>query len=61
MEHRLRPTFFAFEDRQQITDLFVESYTRLAIAVGISTKGVVSPAKLWEKLMLLKLLQLQET
>ena len=48
-EHRLRPKFFAFEDRYQITDLFVESYTKYAIAVGKFTKGVVPSAKLWEK------------
>ena len=41
-QHRLWPTFFVFGDRQQITDLLVESYTKLAIAVGISTKDAVS-------------------
>ena len=48
-EHRLRPIVFSFEDRKQIIDLFVETDTRLAVVVGIFTKGLVSPAKLWEK------------
>ena len=48
-EHRLRPIVFSFEDRKQIIDYFVETDTRLAIVVGIFTKGLASPAKLWEK------------
>ena len=59
-EHRLRPIFFAFKDRQQIIDLFVESYTRIAIVPGIFTTGVLSPAKLWGKTDPVMTMQLQK-
>lgn len=45
----MRLLFFSFEHRQQITDLFFKSYSRLEIAVGIFIKFVVSLAKLREK------------
>lgn len=48
-EFRLRPIFFAFEDREQIT-LFTETFKRLAVAVSIR-QGVTIEAKvLWEKI-----------
>ena len=39
-EFRLRPIFFAHEDREQITSLFSETFKRLAAAVSIQ-KGVI--------------------
>lgn len=47
-EYRLRPIFFAYEDRDQITKLFCETFERLAAA--ISMRGVtIEPATLWER------------
>ena len=43
---RLRPLFFAFEDRNQIAKLIVESLKRLSAA----TRSVMTPKKLWESL-----------
>ena len=36
-EFVLRPLFFAYEDRQQIADLLVETYHRLSIAASVSS------------------------
>ena len=33
-EHRLRPLFFAYEDRKQIVELFVETLKRLSACVS---------------------------
>ena len=50
MEYRLRPLFFAYEDREQITNLFCETFERLAIAVSIREVDTITPAMLWEKI-----------
>ena len=49
LEYRLRPLFFAFEDRQQITDLFVETFFRLAMALSVYSDVNIEPLFLWEK------------
>ena len=49
----MRLIFFAFDDRPQITYLFVDSYTRLAVAVGIFTKGNCSLQNHGKKLIVL--------
>ena len=41
---RLRPLFFAFEDREQITKLVVETLSRLAITQNTTAK------MLWENI-----------
>ena len=45
-EFRLRPLFFAYEDREQITELFVETLTRLSVAPSV-VENVVPP-QLWD-------------
>ena len=47
-EFRLRPIFFAYEDREQIINLFIETFNRLADAVSISETKTITPAMLWE-------------
>lgn len=50
-EYRLRPLFFAYEDRKQIADLFVETYTRpaeAATAADITLDSSVTALSLWE-------------
>ena len=47
-EYRLRPLFFAFEDREQITDLFVETFHRLALTLNSTAEKEVLPSTLWE-------------
>ena len=49
-DYRLRPLFFAYEDRVQITELFVETFSRLALAVSVLSDETVEPSSLWEKL-----------
>ena len=46
---RLRPIFFAYEDRVNIARLIVESYTRLSHTVSVITNEKVDPKLLWEK------------
>ena len=53
IEYRLRPIFFAFEDREQITNLFVETFGRLAATLTVSHNQILQPKTLWRKLMLL--------
>ena len=48
-EYVLRPIFFAYEDREQITELLVETYNRLAVATSVVANIVMSSAALWEK------------
>ena len=48
-EFRLRPLFFAYEDRDQITELFVETFTRLSIAVNVAQDRKTTPLELWQK------------
>ena len=50
LEYRLRPLFFAYEDRDQITRLFCETLERLAVAASIRTKKNIIPKMLWEKI-----------
>ena len=47
-EFRLRPIFFAYKDREQIINLFIETFNRLADAVSISETKTITPAMLWE-------------
>ena len=44
----LRPLFFAYEDREKIVRLIVETYIRLALIIT-STDKAVSAKHLWEK------------
>lgn len=50
-EYRLRPLFFAYEDRQQITDLFVESLTRMASTLHVFYDNPnIQASTLWAKI-----------
>ena len=49
-EFRLRPLFFAYEDRDQITELFVETFKRLSAALSILENEQIEPSDLWEKI-----------
>ena len=44
----LRPLFFAYEDRENIVRLIVETYERLALTLSVDEE-VVTPRELWEK------------
>ena len=44
----LRPIFFSHEDRENIANILVETYERLAIAASVSKKIEVTSTKLWE-------------
>ena len=46
---RLRPLFFAYEDRKQITNLIVETYERLAAAATVFKKFEIKVTDLWER------------
>ena len=46
---RLRPLFFAYEDRQNIVRLFVETFERLAAAASVSSTDVVTAHTLWSR------------
>ena len=48
-EFRLRPLFFAYEDWDQITGLFMETFKRLSISANISENQNKTPATVWEK------------
>ena len=55
-EYRLSPLFFAYEDREQITNLFIETYKQLALILNIIDNNFsppITPAILWYKTMLL--------
>ena len=45
----LRPLFFAYEDRKQIAELLVETYSRLSVAACVDKQENITPAALWEK------------
>ena len=47
---RLRPLFLAYEDRQQITELFIEILNRFSIAATVFYGFKVSPSDLWQKM-----------
>ena len=49
-EFRLRPIFFAYEDREQITELFCETFRRLAAAVSVLKNVAIVASELWEKI-----------
>ena len=59
-EYTLWPIFFAFEDREQITNLFVEIFGRLKATLKVphdqtlkaSHDQTLQPKTLWEKVML---------
>ena len=48
-DYVLCPIFFAYEDREQITELLVETYNRLAVAASVVANIVISSAALGEK------------
>ena len=48
-EYSLRPLFFAYEDRNQIAELFVETYSRLSVAASVDKQENVTPAVLLGK------------
>ena len=45
----LWPLFFAYENRKQIAELLVETYSRLTIAASVDKQENITPAALWEK------------
>ena len=45
----LRPIFFSYEDRENITSLIVETYERLALAASVSLSSTVTVRDLWHK------------
>ena len=47
LEYQLRPLFFAYKDRQQIYDLFVETFSPLPMALKISADENIEPVRLW--------------
>ena len=49
-EYRLRPLYFAYEDREQMTLLFCETFKRLAAVCSIKVKEAIEPKILWEKI-----------
>ena len=49
-EFRLRHLFFAYEDREQITELFVETLKRLSAAISIAENQDIPPSDLWGKI-----------
>ena len=49
LEYRFRSLFFAYEDRQQITDLFFETFSCLSMALNVSTDENIEPVRLREK------------
>ena len=48
-EFRLQPLFFVYEDHDQITELFVETFKRLSISASVSENQNTTPATMWEK------------
>ena len=48
-EYFLRPLFFAYEDRKQIAELLVETYSRLSVAASVDKQENVTPAVLLGK------------
>ena len=48
-EFVLQPIFFAFEDREQNTELPTETYKRLSIAVSVVKEYHIPAGSLWEK------------
>ena len=49
IEYRLWPIFFAFENREQITNLFVEVFGILTTTLKVSHDQTLQPKTLWEK------------
>ena len=50
-EYFLRPLFFAYEDRKQIAELLVETYSRLSVAASADKQENITSAVLCEKPM----------
>ena len=48
-EFRLRPIYLAFENRDQIIDLFVESLNRLSLIISISEGKDITASCMWKK------------
>ena len=49
IEYRLRPIYFAFEDREQITNLFVETFGKLTATLKVYHDQTLQPKTIWEK------------
>ena len=49
-EFKLHAIYFAFENRDQIINLFVESLTRLSIIVSIAEGKDINPCQMWEQI-----------
>ena len=45
----MRKLFFAYEDRQQITYLFVKTFSLLSMVLNVSVNENIEPVHLWEK------------
>ena len=48
-EFRLRPMLFTYEDQDQITKLFVETFKRLSNLANFSENLNTTPETMWEK------------
>ena len=48
-EYFLRPLFFAYEDRKQIAELLVETYSRLSVVASVDKQENITPAVLLGK------------
>ena len=48
-EYVLRPLFFAYEDRKQIAELLVETYSRLSVVASVDKQENITPAVLLGK------------
>ena len=51
-EYQLHPLFFAYKDREQITNLFIETYKQLALILNLIDNNFsppITPAMLWHK------------
>ena len=45
----LRLLFFAYEDRKEIAELLIETYSRLSYAAPVDKLENITPTALWEK------------
>ena len=48
-QHRLRPIYMAYEDRENIIRYIVESYSRLAVLIKNARNIDITPAELWDQ------------
>ena len=45
----LRPVYFAYEDKENISNLVKETYERLAVAASMKLRRIITAAELWER------------